>query len=389
MPRLAAPDSWPLRTRLGPLPVKPGSVRLVWFCLAVIALLPILSALGTWKDWTDFWGAGHTVGTPSLMDWRLHEAWQTQQGFNPSPWRYPPAYALLFWPVSFLPVGVGFAINTVVMLALIGVSGLLVARLFGLATAFGVSLAFAWTPALMAVDMGQNMPLAVVLALWAIDALRRDRELEAGLAVGLLMYKPTLGLPLLGFLLLRRCWRAFEVAGVVCGVGYVLSVAAAAGDWLWPIAWWRGLESMAGLDLAVNSTKAVSVPTFLDLAPQTAGALALLAGALVVVVSLRGLVRAPMVEAASAACMIGLVAGPRVYSYETGMLLPILAWAAAGGLSEPWRTRLLLVAPIVGLFWLLSPFTQLNSVTVVVFVAVLSWWRRWPPVARAPRSLPA
>src|ERR1035437_4744859 len=75
-------------------------------------------------------------------------------------------------------------------------------------------------------------------------------------------------------------------------------------------------------------------------------------GVVIVVLALRGLRRAPIVEAGSAACLLAMAAGPRVWGYEAGLMLPIIAWAIAGGLKEPWRTRLVfLVVPMV-LLWL-------------------------------------
>ena len=104
--------------------------------------------------------------------------------------------------------------------------------------------------------MGQNASLALVLALWAIDALRRDRALEAGLACGLMMYKPTLALPLIGLLVLRVRWRELVVVAAVLVAAYFVGVAAAAGDWQWPLSWWNGSQPLLALDLAHNADKA-------------------------------------------------------------------------------------------------------------------------------------
>ena len=372
--------SWPLRTKLGPLPVSAKNVHLLWLMLIMIGSLPIVFALGVGRsDWSSFWSAGGTVGGPNLMDYQLHSAWQIAHGVLADPWRYPPAFAYLYWPPSLLPQSVGFAINTGLMLALLGLAGLLLVRIFDLPKGFAVFLAFAWTPALEPIVMGQNAGLALVLALWAIDALRRESDLEAGLALGLLMYKPTLGLPLLGFLLLRARWRSFSVASLVTGAGYVLSVAAAGGDWAWPLAWWNGTQAFFVGDLIFNADKTISVPGLLSRIPGVPLWFAYLGGGVIVLLALRGLARAHIVEAASAACLIALVAGPRVWSYETGLMLPILAWAAAGGVDEPWRTRLIHLAIPVGFLWWLSPLTTVSGVAVVVIVATALWLWRWRP----------
>ena len=353
----------------------------MWFALAAIALLPIATAMNHWNDFSAFWSAGGTVGTSSLVDAQAHAAWQVAHGLPADAWRYPPVYAFVYWPLALLPIGLAFALNAVAMLALVGVAGWLLARIFDFEGRFGVWLAVAWTPLIAAVDMGQNAPLSVVLALWAIDAIRRDSRIEVGVAVGLLMYKPTLGLPLLGFLLLRGCWRSVTVASAVVVAGYLLSVVAAAGDWAWPVAWWNGMEALAAHDIAYNADKAVSVPSLLGRVSGLPGWLPYACGGFVVLVSLRGLLRAPIIEAASAACMVGLVAGPRVWSYETGLMLPILGWVVAGGLGEPWRTRLVMASTAGAILWMVSPVTRISGLAVIVGLATILWLRRWPPLA--------
>jgi len=313
------------------------------------------------------------------MDSRLHAAWQVAHALPGDPWRYPPAFAYLFWPASALPVGLSFAINAGLMLAMVAFAGVLLSRIFDLRRDVTVRLAFAWTPALAAINMGQNAPLAVVLALWAIDALRRDSQIEVGLASGLLMYKPTLGLPLLAFLVLRRRWRSLSTALVVVAAGYLLSVAAAAGDWLWPVAWWDGIQPLLAGDLIFNADKTISLPGLISRVPGVPSWLPYVGGAAVVLLALRGLVRAPVVEAASAVCLLTLVAGPRVWSYEAGLMLPILAWSLTGGLSEPWRTRLVLLAVSMSLLWMVSPLTLVSGVAVIVNAAMVMWLWRWRP----------
>jgi len=381
--RVARPmgtSAWPFRTKIGPLGLSPQRVRLWWFALAVVGLLPIVSALSNnWNDWSAFWAAGGTVGSASLMDSRLHTAWQVAHGLPGDYWRYPPAFAYLYWPASLLPVGLGFAINAGLMLALVVFAGLLLSRIFGLPRNVIVPFALAWTPALAPVDMGQNTPLAVVLALWAIDALRRDSQLEAGLAGGLLMYKPELGLPLLGFLMLRSRWRSVSIASLVIAAGYVLSVAAAAGDWLWPVAWWNGIKPWLAHDLIFNADKTISLPGLIGRIPGVPWWLPFLGGAAVVLLALRGLIRASVVEAASAVCLLTLVAGPRVWSYEAGLMLPIVAWSMAGGLSEPWRTRLVLLAVSMSILWVVSPLTLVSGVAVITNAAMVMWLWRWRP----------
>jgi hypothetical protein len=353
--------------------------------LAVVGLVPMDTALvNGGSDWPAFWAAGATAGTPDLLDGARHAAWQTAHGVVVDFWRYPPAVAYAFTPASLVPLWLGFVIQALLMLGCVGLAGLLLVRIFDLPTNVAVLLAFAWTPATASADIGQNASVALLLALWAIDALRRDSSLEAGLAAGLLLYKPTLGLPLLGLLLLRGRWRALAAAAVVGVAWYLVSVGAAAGDWGWPITWWNGMQPWLAPDLVRNADKAVSVPGLLGRVPGMPLVVPVVAGAGIVALAVRGLIRAPIVEAGSAACLIALAAGPRVWGYEAGLMLPILAWAVSGGLSEPWRTRLVFLAIPMGLLWLVSAYTVISGVALIVGVAAAMWLWRWRPFGPTP-----
>jgi len=384
----AGERAWPFRTRLGPLPLPPKRVRLWAGALALIGIVPIDTALvNGGSDWPSFWAAGATVGTSNLVDPARHIAWQAAHGVVKVDWPYPPAVAYLFAPFAPLPIWLGFVIHAAIMLGLVAVAGLLAARAFDLSPDVAVLVAFAWAPSTAGAVMGQNAPLAVVLALWAIDALRRDRPLEVGLACGLLMYKPTLALPLIGLLLLRGRWRDLGVAAGVVAAGYLISVPAAAGDWGWPVAWWNGLQPWLANDLIGNANKAVSIPGLLGRASGLPSWLPDLCAGAIVILALRGLRRAPIVEAGAAACLLAVAVGPRVWGYEAGMVLPILAWAIAGGLPEPWRTRLVFLAIPIGLFWLVSVYTVVSGVALVVIAATAMWLRRWRPLGPSPADL--
>jgi hypothetical protein len=327
------------------------------------------------------------VGTPDLVDPTRHIAWQAAHNVVQVDWPYPPAVAYLFAPFALLPIWLGFVIHAAIMLAFVGLAGWLAARAFDLAPGVALLVAFAWAPSTAGAVMGQNAALAVVLALWAIDALRRNEQLEVGLACGLLMYKPTLALPLIGLLLLRGRWRALGVAAAVVAAGYLISVPAAAGDWNWPVAWWNGLGPWLANDLVGNANKAVSIPGLLGRLPDVPGWLPIACAGAVVVLAIRGLRRAPIAEAGAAACLLAVAIGPRVWGYEAGMLLPILVWAIAGGLAEPWRTRFIFAAVPMGLFWLVSPYTVVSGVAIVVVVATVMWLWRWRPLGPEPAAV--
>lgn len=361
------------------LRIAPGRLRLWGLGLAVLGLAPVLGAfVNGFHDWPAFWSAGATVETADLVEAGRHAAWQQAHGLPSAFFAYPAGAAWLFAPFASLPLPVGFVLFGALMAACAGAAGGVGARVYGLPSWTGVLAVLAFTPVTASVVLGQNGPLGLLLALVAIDGLAAtDRGVargrwQAGLAVGLLLFKPTWGLPLVGLLVLRRRWVELAIVAVVAAGWYLAGVAAAAGDWWWPRDWLGGLGTYLAADFAGNADKAVSLPGLMARLPVPAW-VPVAAGAAVVVVALPRLVRAPTVEAASAACLVGVAVSPHAWGYDAALVVPWLLWAIAGGVAEPWRTRIVVAAYALGPLWLVSRQTVISAVALVVLGLTVAW----------------
>lgn len=353
-----------------------GRVRLWALGLIAIGLLPVMSApLNGWNDWGALWSAGATAGGRDLVDAGRHVAWQAAHGAPQAFFSYPPAAAWLFWPFAQLSQSASFWVQGCLMVACIAASGLLAARVYGLTPGLAVLAALAWAPNTASVVLGQNAPFALLLAMVAIWALKNDRPWLAGLAVGGLWYKPTLALGFVALFLIRGRWRELGVALAAGGLAFLLSVAAAGGDWNWLATWLDGARTWLPADSAANADKAISLPGLLGRLPVVSVVPAL-GGAALAVAAVPGLRRAGIVEAASAACLVGLAAGPRAWGYEAALAFPFMCWVLSGAVGEPWRTRLIVAAYLLVALWLFSSVTRLSTVAVVVLTAAALWsWR--------------
>jgi len=96
-----------------------------------------------------------------------------------------------------------------------------------------------------------------------------------------------------------------------------------------------------------------------------------------VLIALPRLIRAPLREAAAGALVVGVASSPHAWGYEAALLLPFVWWTLAGGLVEPWRTRLVVAAYVLVPFWMISSVTQVSVVAFVVLAAYAIWLAGW------------
>jgi hypothetical protein len=137
---------------------------------------------------------------------------------NLLPYVNPPILALAFAPLSALPYRLGYAIS-VLLLATVLWGGLRALR--GVLPSLAgdwfvvVALSLLFYPCARTITGGQNMALTFTLMAVAYAALRRGRNTTAGVALGLLCYKPHFVLVFSTLLLSRRCWTCLASAAAV------------------------------------------------------------------------------------------------------------------------------------------------------------------------------
>lgn len=176
------------------------------------------------RDFVNLWVGGRLLAEGHWRTLFDVFAYQTalHQLFSPllAPhfWSYPPTSFLLAEPLSALPYGAALALWTLAGLAL-----------FAAAARIGFDVELTWraigiaviTPAvLLNVVCGQNGFFTAALMAGGILMLDR-RPLTAGVLIGLLSFKPHLGIVLAPALLALRAWTAIAAAAATA-VGMVL-----------------------------------------------------------------------------------------------------------------------------------------------------------------------
>jgi len=342
-------------------------LRLIFWGWSGAVALAMASAAG-WSirhgagDWRVFVAAGSLAGTHALID--PPEAWQI--------FVYLPGAAWAFVPFARLPLPVSFVLDAAFMLACAAAAGVVAARTYGLSRTLGIGAFVLWPPVVYAAAIiGQNAPFGLLLAQLAIAGIARRSLALTALPLGLLLYKPTYALPLIGVLLLRARWRELGAVAAAGAAWYVVSVAATGGDWRWPAEWAALIARYAPGDLSVNASFVVSVPGLLARAgaglPMIVAVIAV--GALAVAFAVR---RAGAVEAASAACLAGVALGPHALAYDAALALPMIAYTAAR-LAEPARTRFLLALFVLAPLFFVSPLVRFDPLAVVVIGGAGAW----------------
>jgi len=165
------------------------------------------------QDFLSFWSAGQMAlgGHPATAyDWpAMHALQQQLMGHEPEGylgWAYPPLFFLVAIPLALIPYTASFLIWVAATLALYAVAVARVARVSGAAL-----LACAAPAALGCAMPGQNGFLSAALIAGALLQLEA-RPVLCGVLLGLLTYKPHLGLLFPVALMFGGHWRAFFAA---------------------------------------------------------------------------------------------------------------------------------------------------------------------------------
>ena len=329
-----------------------------------------LQEMATVHDFANYWSAGATVGTPVLTDVSKLAEWQTAHHLGPQPFVYPPGFAWVYAPLSHLPPVTAMVVEQVVMVALFALSAWLIAKTYGFRPWFALASVFAWGPTIGTIEDGQNTGLALVLVLVATLALVNRRSVLTGLAVGLLLYKPTDAVVLILLLAVRREYRALGIVGLCAAAWYFLSVAGSAGDWRWPVRYAATVHDWYALHSAGNPHMVFTVPTML-LAGGVPVAVALCAGAVVVILALPLLARVSALEAASMATLVGVATSMHAWSYTAALLLPAVCYAMTR-IAEPWRTRVIATAYVCASIG--TATANAGTALAIICIGGTVWW---------------
>ena len=226
---------------------------------------------GLGGDYPSFYAAGDVwLDDPGLAPDDLYEPdrqFAAQEPVLPSDadgnlyFAYPAFFVAPFIPLAALSFSLSYLVNVVVMGGCV-VAALVVLRPCSatlrshLPEALAVSVTF--FPLFRGVTGGQNTAFSLLLFAVVWRSLHGDRELPAGVAAGLLLFKPPLALPLIGGLLLARRYRAFATSLVTASALYLGGAVLTGPEW--PGAWMDAVRYLDRVDTPFNVHNFVSLP---------------------------------------------------------------------------------------------------------------------------------
>jgi hypothetical protein len=229
------------------------------------------------------------------------------------------------------------------------------------------------------------LALACFTVIWR--SLRQGRPAAAGIALGLLAYKPQLGIAIVLFLLVRRSWTVLLVAAAtvlaqvaVCWLWFGVDVFRVYGAVL------AALPRISPL-LEPKVFQLVSLRGFFLLlgAPSTwANAASLVAGAAVIAAVLHGRARRSFDLSFALLLVATVLVGGHVSVYDLVLLAPAFVVIAGEHLGDAPPPRglwpLVYAAFLLALTGPLAAITrvQLASPVLIALVMVVRWRGTWP-----------
>jgi arabinofuranan 3-O-arabinosyltransferase len=384
----------------------PRLVQSVCFALIVSHVVFLLASLakGDWligadggvaSDFVNVWAAGKLAlagHAASAYDWATHKAAEESavghafDGYFG--WHYPPTFLFVAIPLSLLPYALAYVV---------WVFGTLPAYLVTIRAIIGERIGYLLAAAFPAVlancVVGQNGFLSAGL-IGGTLYLPEQRPIVAGVLLGLLTYKPHLGLLFPIALIAGGHWRSFITAALVSALLAAASWAAFGSEaWLAFVAgigkssqaflsdgWadWAKLQTAFGLTRTLGGSETLAWSVQAGVMIIAAAAIAALWAS-----------RAPYALKAAALGTGALLATPYLYTYDLVVLAVPVAFLIRLGREEGFLPNELAFIGFACLLIVIFPFVKapVGFATVLIVAALIA--RRVVARSLAPQSAAA
>lgn len=385
---------------------------LLWLTCAVLMTGPNGAPVHRAQDFPQFYALGRLVVEHRPADLQDGEALARIVREEVSPdihWTLLPVYGPQV-ALAMAPLSTGsYRTAEVAWLAIsVLLYGLAVRRLLREAPGLTPHVATAWLLAAASPGLfqliwyGQLSMVALLLVVTGCSLWGRGRLFAAGLAFGLLVYKPQYGIAIAVVAVAMRAWPL--VGGALLAAIGELAVA-----WLYAgtavmeryVATLLSTPSQLGV-LQSNQHLMQSVLAIAQLVPGRAGPVVVYVSVSLIVLAITVRIWRQTTSSAlrhSALVLSGLLVSPHVYIYDLVLLTPVLVWMTGWMLDQPsprqpagltavqaralrWSLGMLYAWPVAGL--ILTYYGGINAgpVVMLALLAVVHQAATYPAVPR-------
>jgi hypothetical protein len=238
----------------------------------------------------------------------------------------------------------------------------------------------AFYPMLRAMFGAQNSPVTALLLALAWRARHERREFVAGIALGLMLYKPQLAVPSIVVFLFAGGWACLAGVGAVAAAYYLGSVPV--GGWDWPLWWLDQAVGFQAMDQALNAANSVGFLGFFEAILGARNPIALVVGWSGSVCLMAWLAwvwwrkHPPLTYRMGILAATTVLVAPHSMFYEAGLIaLSLVALAELGQLAMLWPVAALWAFGFAGAAGKTLGFNPLFFVALAALGA-LFWLQR-------------
>lgn len=293
---------------------------------------------------------------------------------------YPPHVAAAYAPLGALPFQLSYFIHTALMAgAFVGALWMLspVSPLLARWRIPLVAAGLTFYPLGVAIGGGQNASLTVLglAAVWR--GLHDDRQWLAGLAAGLMMYRPQYALAIIGLMFLSRHWQA--VIWALATTVTTWSATAAILGVNWVPEWLDTVLPFVERDADVNADNSISALGFFQAAFSVDSTFALIIGAAIAVSVIATLMflwaqpdRFTLGNRMGALAIGILLISPHTNFYDAATLVIAAIAILARNTRETAPTALLAIGWIAMLIHPLTEGVRATPLALVIFASFVA-----------------
>lgn len=372
--------------------------RVILFALAAGFLIAIFTGSGASTltgrlggDFPAFYSAGRIIAEGNGRNlYSLKKQFSSERGLFPGEetsyiaFVNPPFWAALYSPLSLMNYRLSYVIHTLLLIGALLLSIYLLSPITEyIRKYYLIVFCFAITffPMLTAVRGSQNTSLTLLLIVLTWRAVSANREWLAGVALGLLLFKPQFALPLIGLHILSGRWRVLLGCAPIAAILYGISTYISGPAWL--NEWWAYANWAAQIDAANSYYISVCWLGFLQaiLGPENLFTMIIGWGMTIITSTFLALLwfcggkRSDYTSLMGITTAVLVLLPPHAMYYDTGILIFTFTILAAFLKGKSWKPLCLIwvlgFTEIADKFLGLSPMFFITLFTLLLSVRIL------------------